>query len=67
MKKILLSILGLLLLSSVTIAKAEQVQIVHWWVLRRVIKNFFISIALFFVVRLNKALTAINNRITKKI
>ena len=26
----------------VTIAKAEQVQIIHWWVLRRMIKNFFI-------------------------
>ena len=51
----------------VTIAKAELVQIVHWWVLRRMIKNFFISIALFFVVRLNKALTGINNRINKKI
>ena len=51
----------------VTIAKAEQVQIIHWWVLRRMIKKFFLSIALFFVVRLNKALTAINNRITKKI
>ena len=44
-----------------------QLSIIHWWVLRRMIKNFFISIALFFVVRLNKALTAINNRITKKI
>ena len=51
----------------VTIAKAEQVQIVHWWVLRRMIKNFFISIALFFVVRLNKALTGLNNCINKKI
>ena len=51
----------------VTIAKAEQVQIVHWWVLRRMIKNFFISLALFIVIRLNKTLTSINNRINKKI
>jgi hypothetical protein len=49
----------------VTIAKAEQAKIIHWWVMRRMIRNFFISIALFFVVRLNKALTAINNRINK--
>ena len=51
----------------VTIAKAEQVQIIHWWVLRRIIRNFFISIALFIVIRLNKLLTAINNKINKKI
>ena len=51
----------------VTIAKAEQAQIIHWWVLRRMIKNFLVSIALFFVVRLNKALRSINNRLTKKI
>ena len=51
----------------VIIAKTEQVQIVHWWVLRRMIKNFFISITLFFVIRLNKLLTAINNKIDKKI
>ena len=49
----------------VTIAKAERVQIVHWWVLRRIIKNFFISIALFVVVRLNKLVTALNKRTTK--
>ena len=49
----------------VTIAKLDQVQIVHWWVLRRMIRNFFISIALFIVIRLNKALTGINNRINK--
>jgi len=40
----------------VTIAKAEQVRIVNWWVLRRSIKNFFLSIALFVVIKLNKAL-----------
>tara|TARA_R100001510_G_scaffold3875_2_gene3077 strand:+ start:588 stop:938 length:351 start_codon:yes stop_codon:yes gene_type:complete len=51
----------------VTIAKAEQVQIIHWWVLRRMIKNFFISIALFIVIKLNKLLTARNNKINKKI
>ena len=33
----------------VTIAKAEQAKIIHWWVLRRKIKNFFISVALFFL------------------
>ena len=49
----------------VTIAKAEQAKIIHWWVMRRMIKNFFISIALFVVVKLNKLLTALNKRITK--
>ena len=49
----------------VTIAKAEQAKIIHWWVMRRIIKNFFISIGLFFVIRLNKLLTALNKRITK--
>jgi len=49
----------------VTIAKAEQEHIIHWWVLRRMIKNFFISIALFFVIKLNKLLTALNKRINK--
>jgi len=51
----------------VTIAKTEQAKIIHWWVLRRIIKNFFISIALFIVIRLNKLLTAINNKVNKKI
>ena len=51
----------------VTIAKAEQTRIIHWWVVRRIIKNFFISLALFIVIRLNKTLTSINNRINKKI
>ena len=49
----------------VTIAKAEQAKIIHWWVLRRMIKNFFISIVLFFVIRLNKLLSALNKRINK--
>ena len=49
----------------VTIAKAEQAKIIHWWVLRRMIKNFFISIALFFVIRLNKLLSSLNKRINK--
>ena len=49
----------------VTIAKAEQAKIIHWWVLRRMIKNFFISVALFFVIRLNKLVSALNKRITK--
>jgi len=51
----------------VTIAKAEQAKIIHWWVMRRMIKNFFISIALFIVIRLNKILTVVNNKIDKKI
>ena len=51
----------------VTIAKAEQAKIIHWWVMRRMIKNFFISIALFIVIRLNKLLTVVNNKIDKKI
>jgi len=51
----------------VELAKHEKAQIVHWWVLRRIIKDFFISIVLFFVVRLNKALLALNNKINKKI
>ena len=51
----------------VELAKHEKAQIVHWWVLRRIIKDFFISIILFFVVRLNKALLAVNNKINKKI
>ena len=49
----------------VKIAEQEKAQVVHWWVLRRMIKNFFISIALFFVIRLNKLVTALNKRITK--
>ena len=49
----------------VTIAKAEQAKIIHWWVMRRMIKNFFISIALFFVIRLNKLVSALNKRINK--
>ena len=49
----------------VTIAKAEQAKIIHWWVLRRMTKNFFISIALFFVIRLNKLLSTLNKRINK--
>ena len=51
----------------VELAKHEKAQIVHWWVLRRIIKDFFISIVLFFVVRLNKALLALNNKINKQI
>jgi len=49
------------------LAEHEKAQLVHWWVLRRIIKDFFISIVLFFVVRLNKALLALNNKINKKI
>ena len=30
----------------VTIAEQEKAQVVHWWVLRRIIKDFFISIVL---------------------
>lgn len=51
----------------VKIAKIEEARIFHWWVLRRAIKNFFISIILFFVIRLNQLLTALNKRINKKI
>ena len=51
----------------VRIAEQEKAQIVHWWVLRRMIRNFFISIALFVVIRLNKLVTALNKRINKKI
>ena len=51
----------------VTIAEQEKAQVVHWWVLKRMINDFFISIVLFFVVRLNKALLAVNNKINKKI
>mgnify|MGYP003134346445 CR=1 FL=1 len=50
----------------VTIAKVEQAKIIHWWVLRTKIKNFFISVALFFIIRLNKTLTGINSHINKK-
>ena len=64
---ILAAILQELAEAHVTIAKAAQVQIIHWWVLRRIIRNFFISIALFIVIRLNKLLTVVNRKIDKKI
>ena len=49
----------------VTIAEQEKAQVVHWWVLKRMVKDFFISIVLFFVIRLNKGLLALNNKINK--
>ena len=51
----------------VKLAEQEKAQIVHWWVLKRMIKDFFISIVLFFVIRLNKALLTVNNKINKKL
>tara|TARA_R100001480_G_scaffold29724_5_gene40416 strand:- start:125 stop:469 length:345 start_codon:yes stop_codon:yes gene_type:complete len=46
----------------VIIAKQEKEQIFHWWVLKRILKDLIISIALFFVIRLNTLLTFIRNK-----
>ena len=49
----------------VIIAKQEKEQIFHWWVLKRILKDLIISIALFFVIRLNTLLTFIRNKTVK--
>jgi len=49
----------------VTIARQEKEQVFHWWVLKRIIKDFMISIALFFIVRLNNLLIFIRNKTVK--
>ena len=51
----------------VKLAEQEKAQIVHWWVLKRIIKDFFISIILFFIIRLNKFLNSLNKKLNKKI
>jgi len=49
----------------VTIAKQEKEQVFHWWVLKRIIKDFMISIALFFIVRVNMLFNFIRNKTVK--
>ena len=51
----------------VKLAEQEKAQIVHWWVLKRIVKDFFISIILFFIIRLNKFINSLNKKLNKKI
>ena len=57
--------LGELAEAHVTIAKQEQEQLFHWWVLKRIIKYTMISIALFFIIPVNKFLVFIRNKTIK--
>ena len=59
------STLGELAEAHVTIAKQEQEQLFHWWVLKRILKDTMISIALFFIIPVNKFLVFIRNKTVK--
>ena len=57
--------LGELAEAHVTIAKQEQEQLFHWWVLKRIFKDTLISVALFFIIPVNKFLVFIRNKTIK--